>query len=96
MGLVDYITDFLGMNFNKALHNIEREVLYKIESGAHRIVKKAVRTLMSAVIVLFAIMFLALSAVFLFIEYFGLTKTISFLIVGVIILFVALIIKITR
>jgi len=96
MGLLDYVKDLVGMNFSRTLRSIENEVMHRIDVATQRVVNRVVREMVSVFLILFAVAFLALACVFLLIEYFALTKTISFLIVGVIILFFALVIRMMK
>ena len=96
MGLLDYVKDLIGMNFSRTLRSIENEVMYRIDVATQKVVNRVAREMVSVFLILFSVAFLALASVFLLIEYFTLTKTISFLIVGVIILFFALIIRMMK
>jgi hypothetical protein len=96
MGLFDYLRDLIGMSFSNTLKNIEDEAMYRINAVTQKVVHRIVREMISVLLILLAVTFLALASVFLFIEYFALTKTISFLIVGAVILFFALILKMIK
>ena len=96
MGLIDYFRDLVRISLSRNLRSIENEVMYQINIATQKIVHRIVREMVSVFLLLFAVAFLAFAFVFLFIEYFALTKTISFLIVGVIILFFALIIRMRK
>jgi hypothetical protein len=96
MGLFDYLRDLIGMSFSNTLKNIEDEAMYRINAVTQKVVHRIVREMISVLLILLAVTFLALASVFLFIEYLALTKTISFLIVGAVILFFALILKMIK
>lgn len=96
MGLFDYLKDLIGMSFSNTLKTIEDEAMYRINAVTQKVIHRIVREMISALLILLAVTFLALAFVFLFIEYLALTKTISFLIVGAVILSFAIIIKMMK
>lgn len=96
MGLIDYFRDLIGINISRTLENIENEAVHRLNVMTGRVVNRVIREIVSIFLILFAVALLSIACVFLFIEYFALTKTVSFLIVGIIVLFFALIIKMMK
>lgn len=96
MGLIDYFRDLARISLSRGLKNIEDEVTYRINIATQKVANRIVKKMVSVLLLLLAVAFLAFAFVFLFIEYFALTKTISFLIGGVVILFFALIIRMMK
>ncbi len=94
------ILDFLEKQVKKGAYNLVRdvgnEITHKINVEASRIQRRMVKELSSLVILLTAVVFLAIAAIYFFIEYLSLNKTVSFLIVGIVLLFVGIIIRIIK
>ncbi len=96
MGILDSITKQLKDNATSLARSVRHELFHKINMEITRIQKRMMKQLTSLVIVLTAIVFLAVAAVNFFIEYLLLTKTLSFLIIGILLLLIGIIIKLTK
>lgn len=69
--------------------DIARRVSYEVRRTQRRIVKSLISFFMMAL----AIIFLTVGAVYLGVEYFAFSKTIAFLIVGIVLLIIGIVIK---
>jgi len=96
MAIIDYIKDILGINFRRTLEDIEEKVMQIINVNIQRIERRIVKSLVSWSIIILAIIFSSISAIYFLIEYAGLSKAFSFLIIAVILLLVGIILKINR
>jgi hypothetical protein len=96
MGIIDYVKEALLAGFKELVKDIERDISRQISFRLDVIRRRIMREIMGVFFILLAIAFLGIALIFFFIEYLGLGKTISFLIVGMIVLFIGLIIKIIK
>lgn len=71
-------------------HDVYRDLSYQVQLYKRKIVKD----LVSIAILLVSIVFLALAVIFSMIEYLGLSKTLSFGIIGIVLLLIGIILKI--
>lgn len=90
MGILGFIKD----SMNKGLREIDEKILYRIRLEMWRFERKIIKSIMAAFILLLSFAVLALSASFFLIEYIHLTKTLAFLIIGIILLIIGVILKI--
>jgi VIT1/CCC1 family predicted Fe2+/Mn2+ transporter len=96
MGLMDYIEDVLKSGLRRTLANVRDDVERAISKSLRRTTRRIVMELTGMLLILISVLFLAAAVTFFFIEYLVFTKTVSFLIVGIIILLAGLIIKINN
>ena len=96
MSLSDYIKEIFGFSLKKISEDIQENITKTIDFQLRIIQRNITKHIISISIMILSLMFLAISVVFLFIEYFNLTKTISFLIVGIILLFAGLIVRLLK
>jgi len=82
--------------FIEEIENSEDKIIYKIKKSIIELQRKFILNLFSSLIILVSLIFIAISLVFLLIEYFLLTKTLAFGIIGLILLFLGIIIKLRR
>ena len=94
MGMLDFLKEMLFRTFQNSLKRIEKEFLQAILMRINEIKRKIIKEIVAVLIMLFGFVLLVISALFFLIEYIHLTKTISFLIIGIIVLFIGIIIKI--
>ncbi len=78
--------------FKEVEREFARTILHRIEMYR----RKVIRSIISAFIILISIIFLSISAIYFLIEYIHLTRTISFFIIGIILLIAGIVIKISR
>jgi len=83
--------EFLLNSLSGMENDFKKEVSYRIASYKRKMVKDFI----ALFILLIALVFLAFASVFLLTEYLSLTKTLAFVIIGIILVLVGLIIKIT-
>jgi hypothetical protein len=96
MGILDLIGRRIRQNTLELLDDVKCEVNRKIILEINRIQRKIMVELSSLVILMLAIIFLAIAAIYFLIEYLSFSKTISFLTVGIVILLIGLITRITK
>lgn len=75
---------------------IEKEFSRTILRRVYKIKRQIMKELIAIFIILISIGLLAISAIFFLIEYIHLNKTLSFLIIGIIVLIIGILIKITN
>lgn len=96
MSIIDNIKDILGLNMKKLLRNLEEDFSEMANNIARRTSIYIRRELTSMFLILFSIILFSLAAVFFLIEYFEISRTISFLCVAFLVLLIALIVKINK
>lgn len=84
--------NFLKDSVNE-VPNIGREMVHKAKIELWKFEKRLIKSLMSAFILLLSFAVLALSFIFFLIEYLHVTKTLSLLIIGIILLIVGILLK---
>ena len=93
MSILDTIKESIFLVIKDFMKNIEVELSKTLMRSTQRLKRQIMRELMAMFIIIISIGLLAISAVFLLIEYIHLNKTLSFLILGVIILIIGILIK---
>ena len=93
MGLMDYFKELLGVNMSRVVHDVEDEVKYFIHSSLRKTSRYVVKAVFSALLIFLSILFISGAALFFLVDYTTLGRAASALIVGIIILFIALIAK---
>ncbi len=96
MALLDYLRDFVEGKARKALRYVGESFIEDITHVVHRATHNLMRQVMTMLIIAFALSLLAIAVVFFFIEYLVLTKTLAFLITGILVLFIGLVMKLKR
>ena len=97
MGIMSYIKDVLSSGLKSVSDSINGEqIVRRMRFEIMRFERRMVRRIMSAFVVLFAILFIAIAAVFSLIEYAGITRTLSFAIIGVVLLLIGLMINLKK
>jgi hypothetical protein len=83
--------EFMVNSLSGMENEFKKEISYKIKAYK----RKMVKDLIALFILLIALAFIAIALVFLLTEYLDLTKTLAFGIIGIILVLVGLIIKVT-
>ncbi|GEM_PF-3836904 len=83
-------------NFIEDLENSEDRIIYKIKKNVIDLQRRFILNVFSSLILLASLIFISIALVFLLVEYFSLTKTLAFGIIGLILLFLGIIIKLRR
>jgi len=96
MGVLDIIKESITLGIKDFIKNIEKEFSHLFMRRIYQIKKQIMRELMAVFIIIISVGFLAISGVFFLIEYIHLNKTLSFLIIGIIVLFIGILIKIAN
>ncbi len=96
MGFTDYLGDLLKVGLGKVLRNARDDVFESFNLAIKRTIRKIIKDITGMLLIVAAVIFFAFSLIFFFIEYTGLSKTLSFLIVSIIVLLVGIIIKFKR
>jgi len=96
MALLDFIRKKVKKGTAEILEEIRKEVSHKINLEIAYMQRRIVRELISITVLLASIIFLVISAAYFLIEYFMLSKTLAFLIVGIILLLVGIILRIIK
>jgi len=95
MGILDYLKESLSAGISEFMKEIEKEFSKTILRRVYIIKKQIMKELIAIFIILISLGLLAISAIFFLIEYIHLNKTISFLIIGIIVLIIGIFVKIT-
>ncbi len=93
MAFIEDMTAFLGKAFKTATQEFERNARRNVEMRIHKFQRFVLKQMFIGVFFAIAALCISLAVIFAGIEYLHLTKTISFLAVGVIALFIATILK---
>jgi len=96
MGIFDYFKDSISVGISEFFKEIEKEFSRTVLRRIYHLKRQIMKELIAIFIILIAIALLAISAVFFFIEYMHFTKTLSFLIIGIIVLIIGILIKLTN
>ncbi len=93
MGLFDYLRESFGNPIRRIVRDIQDDVTDAVMSKIQVLQRHIMKQMASMMIIILAGLFLALAAVFFFIEYVQVTKTLAFFILGIILLCIGLMIK---
>lgn len=96
MGILDAIKESLMQGIKDFIKNIEREFSQQLMKRIYTVKKQIMKELIAIFIILISLGLLAISSIFFLIEYIHLNKTLSFLIIGIIVLFIGILIKLTN
>ncbi len=96
MGMMEYLKEGFRKGFDQITSSVNREVRQRVNAEIKKVESKFTRTTLSLTILLLGLLFLAVSVCYLFIEYIGLSRTLSFLIVGALLLLISLLIKVIK
>lgn len=97
MGLGNFIKESIGNAFRSMADRVPdfgEQIIHRAKLEAWKLEKKFMKNLASLLILMMSFAAFALSATFFFIEYINLTKTLSLLIIGIILLIIGIILKI--
>lgn len=95
MSILESIKEFTNESLGKMLRNVENRIVHLADVVTEKAVHKVKKQIISILLITMSFLFFSLAAAFFLIEYLDLTKTLSFLFLGFIILIVALILKIS-
>jgi hypothetical protein len=96
MGILDYFKETLELGIKGFIKEIEKEFSRTILRKIYYIKKQLIRELIAVFIILISIGLLSIAAIFFLIEYAHLTKTLSFLIIGIILLIIGILMKLAN
>ena len=96
MGIINIVREAFFEGAKSFSKELEREISLVFLNRIDRIRRQMVKELIAVFIILIAIAFLCVSAVFFLTEYLQLTKTLAFLIMGAIVLFVGILVKLVN
>ena len=100
MGIWDYLKESITMGFREIATSMDKEfgrvLSYRIEKILSQIKRQLFKELLSVFMIIISIGLLSVSAVYFMIEYLSLNKTLSFLIIGIIIMIIGILIKLIK
>ena len=96
MSINDYILDLLQKTFKRTFSNVEGEIVYLFHSFVRKVQKEMIKQLTSLLLILLSIIFFSTSIIFVLIDYIGLNRAISFLLVAIVVLLAGIIIKLNK
>jgi len=95
MGILSNIQDAFFEGARSFSRRLERDISRILLEKINQCKRQMAREMFAAFIMLLAIALLSASSVFFLIEYIHLTKTLAFLIIGVIVLLIGILVKLT-
>ncbi len=94
MGLIkEFIFSRIEKSLKSAVKDVEKDFMREISIRANHFKRRFIKELICLTILLISLIFLAFAILFLLIEYLDLSKTISFAIMGIVLLIIGLIDK---
>jgi len=96
MGIGDYLKEFVKASFSRVLDGVQSEISGRIRESLVRFEQRIIRKMMAVLVIFAAVVFLALAFIFMFVEYFALSKTLAFFFIGVITLLIGIILNLKR
>jgi len=93
--MMHYIRKILAKGIKQAAHSMEGEMTRRIAFEIRKTQRRFIKFLISFFIMALALIFLAIGVVYMSVEYFAFTKTLAFLTIGIGLLFIGIIIKLT-
>ena len=96
MGIITEFKEGLRKGISQFTNEVKRDFLMKVNYEVKRIESKFIRTGIFLTCLMMGLLFISVAVCYFFIEYLELSRSISFLIVGVIILFIGVISKFIR
>ncbi|MBS3075363.1 hypothetical protein J4429_02795 [Candidatus Pacearchaeota archaeon] len=96
MSVINYIKDILKQGFRDLVRDVGEDINEVVSRRLNRFKKQIFREFIGLSFILMAIGFLSIALIFFLVEYLGFDKTLSFLIIGVIILIIGILIKLIK
>ena len=96
MGILNFLAEQIMGSIKHMADEAKNEVYYRMRLELFKIKRQIALEFASLVIILTATVFLLIALAYFFVEYLFLTKTISFLIIGIIALFIGIIIRLIK
>jgi VIT1/CCC1 family predicted Fe2+/Mn2+ transporter len=95
MGIFDYVKEIIFSNLRGTFRDIEHDVSIYLDRKIRRFERRIIHGMASFLIFSIAAIFLIIAAVFALIEYLNLGLSLSFLIIGVFLLLIGVIVKVS-
>jgi len=92
--LKDLIIGRIEDKVRSTVKDVEKEVFRAINFKVNQFKRKIMKEFISVFVLIVALIFLALAILFLLIEFLGLNKTLSFAVIGIVLLIIGLILRI--
>ncbi len=96
MGISDYLKDFVEGKVRKAVRMVEGELMHGVVSGIKGFTRYVMRQFLATLIIIGSVGLLTLGAISFCIEYLALTRTLAFLIIGILLLLIGVVVKLQR
>lgn len=93
--MISYIRDIVRKGLGAMAHSAQTEISRRIAYEVRRAQRRLIKSMISFFFIALSLVLLAIGGVYLGIEYLAFSKTLAFLTVGVILLLIGIIIKIT-
>lgn len=93
---MDYFKELIIGGTKKFTKEIEKEILRSISIKIKKIKKRIFLDAASMLVLLISLIFIIIAFTFFFIEYFHLTRAISFLISGIVLILIGIILKLIK
>jgi hypothetical protein len=96
MGFMDYLKDMVGNGVSGFIREAQHEFARNIAITVKRIERHLIKELAGVMILLAALVFLAIAGFFFFVDYAGLNRTLSSLIIGCVLLLIGIIFRLVK
>ena len=93
---MDYLKDILRQGLRDLIRDIGDDINEVVSRRLNRLKKQMIREFVGMSFILMSMGFLAIALIFFLVESLGFDKTLSFLIIGVILLIIGILIKLTK
>jgi hypothetical protein len=96
MSVINYVKDVLREGLRDLVRDVGDDVNAVISRRLNQIKREIIKDIFGLLIIIIGIGLLSIGSIFFLIESMGLSRTLSFLIIGIIVLFIGIIIKLIR
>ncbi|MEM0465517.1 MAG: hypothetical protein QXW97_02340 [Candidatus Pacearchaeota archaeon] len=96
MKIIEYLKNIANLGISNFLRSIEKEITIRIIKKIRHFERYFIKSLIAVSVILTGIIFVSISATFLLIEYLKFTKTLSFAIIGFILILIGIIVKLIK
>ena len=94
---MNFVREMFGsFNVGSAIRDAQHEIMYLVQSSVHKATRYILRSLLTILLILLAIVFISGAGFFFLVDYTLLGRAASALIVGIVILLIALLIKVIK
>ena len=96
MGITDMLKDFAEAKLYKSLRKMEGDFVHHVVGGIKATARSLMMQFVGMLIIVISFGLFTIAGIFFCVEYLELSKTLAFLIAGIIVLFIGLLMKVQR